>query len=77
MLPGDLLEPVNLIVLRNNAFLEAAVIAAVVLADAGYRRLRRARRRALGRGNRPLAVRPGLGSDRPVPLPLGLPRQLA
>jgi hypothetical protein len=44
MLPGDLLEPVNLIVLRNNAFLEAAVIAAVVLADAGYRRLRRARR---------------------------------
>jgi hypothetical protein len=44
MLPGDLLEPVNLIVLRNNALLEAAVIAAVVLADAGYRRLRRARR---------------------------------
>lgn len=44
MLPGDLLEPVNLIVLRNNALLEAVVIAAVVLADAGYRRLRRARR---------------------------------
>ena len=44
MLPGDLLEPVNLIVLRNNAYLEGAVIAAVVLADAGYRRLRRARR---------------------------------
>jgi hypothetical protein len=44
MLPGDLLKPVNLIVLRNNALLEAVVIAAVVLADAGYRRLRRARR---------------------------------
>lgn len=41
---GDLLEPVNLAVLRNTVFLEAAVIAAVVLADAGYRRLRRARR---------------------------------
>jgi hypothetical protein len=44
MFPGDLLEPANLIVLRNNALLEAAVIAVVVLADAGYRRLRRARR---------------------------------
>jgi hypothetical protein len=44
MLPGDLLKPVNLVVLRNNAFLEAVVIAAVVLADAGYRRLRRTRR---------------------------------
>jgi Domain of unknown function (DUF4405) len=41
---GDLLEPVNLAVLRHTAFLEAAVIAAVVIADAGYRRLRRARR---------------------------------
>jgi len=41
---GDLLEPVNLVVLRNNALLEAVVIAAVVIVDAGYRRLRRARR---------------------------------
>jgi hypothetical protein len=44
LLPGDLLQPANLVVLRNNAFLEAAVIAAVVIVDAGYRRLRRARR---------------------------------
>ncbi len=48
MFPGDLLEPANLIVLRNNALLEAVVIAAVVLADAGYRRLRRARRAKTG-----------------------------
>ena len=41
---GGLLEPVNLAVLRHTAFLEAAVIAAVVLLDMGYRRLRRARR---------------------------------
>ena len=41
---GDLLRPVNLAVLRNSALLEAAVIAAVVILDAGYRRLRRARR---------------------------------
>jgi hypothetical protein len=44
LLPGDLLKPVNLVVLRNNAFLEAVVIAAVVIVDAGHRRLRRARR---------------------------------
>ena len=44
LLLGDLLEPVNLAVLRHTAFLEAVVIAAVVIADAGYRRLRRARR---------------------------------
>jgi hypothetical protein len=44
LLPGDLLQPANLAVLRDSAFLEAAVIAAVVIADAGYRRLRRARR---------------------------------
>jgi hypothetical protein len=44
LLPGDLLQPANLVVLRNNAFLEAAVVAAVVIVDAGYRRLRRARR---------------------------------
>jgi hypothetical protein len=41
---GDLLEPANLAVLRQTAFLEAAVIAAVVILDMGYRRLRRARR---------------------------------
>lgn len=41
---GGLLEPVNLAVLRQTAYLEAAVIAAVVLLDMGYRRLRRARR---------------------------------
>jgi hypothetical protein len=35
---------VNLVVLRNNAFLEAVVVAAVVIVDVGYRRLRRARR---------------------------------
>ncbi len=44
LLPGDLLQPANLVVLRNNALLEAAVIAAVVIVDAGYRRRRRARR---------------------------------
>ncbi|MGP8002122.1 MAG: hypothetical protein ACLPKI_33120 [Streptosporangiaceae bacterium] len=44
LLPGDLLEAVNLDVLRHTALLEAAVIAGVVIADAGYRRLRRARR---------------------------------
>jgi hypothetical protein len=44
LLLGDLLKPVNLVVLRNNAFLEAVVIAAVVVVDVGYRRLRRARR---------------------------------
>jgi hypothetical protein len=44
LLLGDLLKPVNLVVLRNNAFLEAAVIAAVVIVDASYRRLRRSRR---------------------------------
>ena len=44
LMAGDLLEPVNLVVLRHTAVLEAAVIAAVVLLDMGYRRLRRARR---------------------------------
>jgi hypothetical protein len=41
---GGLLEPVNLAVLWQTAYLEAAVIAAVVLLEMGYRRLRRARR---------------------------------
>ena len=45
---GDLLEPVNLVVLRDSALLEAVVIAAVVIADAGYRRMRRARRAGTG-----------------------------
>jgi hypothetical protein len=44
LLLGDLLKPVNLVVLRNNALLEAVVIAAAVIVDADYRRLRRARR---------------------------------
>ncbi|HTT53425.1 MAG TPA: hypothetical protein VMH35_18690 [Streptosporangiaceae bacterium] len=48
LLPGDLLEAVNLGVLRDSAMLEAAVIAAVVIADASYRRLRRARRARTG-----------------------------
>jgi len=41
---GDLLEPVNLAVLWNTTWIEAAVIAAVVIVDAGRRKLRRARR---------------------------------
>jgi hypothetical protein len=38
---GDLLQPVNLAVLRYNAQLEAVIIAAVVIASASYRSLRR------------------------------------
>ena len=41
---GDLLEPVNLAVLWNTAWIEAAAIAAVVIVDAGLRERRRARR---------------------------------
>ena len=41
---GDLLEPVNLAVVWNTAWIEAAVIAAVVIVDAGLRKRRRARR---------------------------------
>lgn len=41
---GDLLEPVNLAVLWNTAWIEAAVIAAVVIVDAGLRKRRRAQR---------------------------------
>ena len=41
---GDLLEPVNLAVLWNTAWIEAAVIAAVVIVDGGLRKRRRARR---------------------------------
>jgi hypothetical protein len=52
LLLGDLLQPVNLVVLRNTVLLEAAVIAAVVIVDASYRRLRRARR-ARTRQSRP------------------------
>jgi hypothetical protein len=44
LMAGDLLKPVNLVVLRHTVFLVAAVMAAVVLVDMGYRRLRRARR---------------------------------
>ena len=42
---GEPLEPVNLAVLWNTAWIEAAVIAAVVIVDAGLRKRRRARRR--------------------------------
>ena len=38
---GDLLQPVNLAVLRYNAELEAVIIGAVVIASASYRSLRR------------------------------------
>jgi hypothetical protein len=38
---GDLLQPVNLAVLRYNAELEAVIITAVVIASASYRSLRR------------------------------------
>jgi len=41
---GDLLQPVNLAVLWKTAWIEAAVIAAVVLVDAGFRKRRRASR---------------------------------
>jgi len=45
---GDLLQAANLVVLRNTALIEAAVIAAVTILDAGLRKRRRARRVALG-----------------------------
>jgi hypothetical protein len=38
---GDLLQPVNLAVLRYNAELEAVIMGAVVIASASYRSLRR------------------------------------
>jgi hypothetical protein len=53
LLLGDLLEPANLAVLRQSALIEAAVIAAVVIVNASYRRLRRNRRA------RTSAARPG------------------
>jgi len=45
---GDLLQAANLVVLRNTALIEAAVIATVTILDAGLRKRRRARRVALG-----------------------------
>jgi hypothetical protein len=45
---GDLLQPENLAVLRYNAELEAAIIAAVVIASASYRSVRRNRRAKAG-----------------------------
>jgi len=45
---GDLLQAANLVVLRNTALIEAAVIAAVTILDAGLRKRRRARRVAPG-----------------------------
>jgi hypothetical protein len=44
---GDLLKPADLVVLRNTALIEAAVIAAVMIIDAGLRKRRRARRASL------------------------------
>lgn len=41
---GDLLKPVNLVVLRNTALIEAAIAAGVVAVDATLRKRRRARR---------------------------------
>jgi hypothetical protein len=41
---GDLLQPENLAVLRYSAELEAAIMAAVVIASANYRSMRRHRR---------------------------------
>jgi hypothetical protein len=43
---GDLLKAVDLVVLRNTALIEAAVIAAVIIVDASLRKRRRARRLA-------------------------------
>ena len=48
LLLGDLLEPANLAVLWHSALLEAAVITAVVIVNASYRRLRRTRRARTG-----------------------------
>jgi hypothetical protein len=45
---GDLLQPENVAVLRYNAELEAAIIAAVVIASASYRSLRRSWRAKAG-----------------------------
>jgi hypothetical protein len=45
---GDLLKPVNLVVLRGSALLEAEVIAGVVIINASYRRLRRSRHAKAG-----------------------------
>ena len=44
---GDLLKPADLVVLRNTALIEAAVIADVMIIDAGLRKRRRARRASL------------------------------
>jgi hypothetical protein len=41
---GDLLKAADLVVLRNTALIEVAVIAAVMIVDAGLRKRRRARR---------------------------------
>lgn len=43
---GDLLEPVNLAVLRNTAVIEALIMTGVVILSVGARKWRRARRRA-------------------------------
>jgi hypothetical protein len=43
---GDLLKAADLVVLRNTALIEVAVIAAVMIVDASLRKRRRARRAA-------------------------------
>jgi hypothetical protein len=43
---GDLFKAADLVVLRNTALIEAAVIAAVMIVDASLRKRRRARRAA-------------------------------
>jgi len=45
---GDLLQPENLAVLRYSAELEVAIMAAVVIASANYRGMRRSRRAKAG-----------------------------
>jgi hypothetical protein len=54
---GDLLKPADLVVLRNTALIEAAVIAAVMIIDATLRKRRRSRRATL------LAGPPGAEAD--------------
>jgi len=45
---GDLLKAADLVVLRNTALIEVAVIAAVMIVDTGLRKRRRARRTVNG-----------------------------
>jgi hypothetical protein len=61
---GDLLKAADLVVLRNTALIEVAVIAAVMIVDAGLRKRRRARRVAsVALGDAPGRKRGRLGSS--------------